>query len=63
MIFDSLDDAIEFDLHQWLSNQTNHLSPGSEREGEINGCFVHVDLFQSSLSPLIYHPAVVVLVN
>lgn len=62
MIFDSLD-VIEFDLHQWLSNQTNHLSLGSERGGEINGCVVHRDLFQLNLSPLIYLPVVVVLVS
>lgn len=61
VIFDSLD-VIEFDLHRWLSNQTNHLSLGSERAGEINGCVVHADLFQLNLSPLIYLPGAVVLV-
>lgn len=61
MIFDSLD-VIEFDLHRWLSNQTNHLSLGSEGGREMNGCVVHIDLFQLNLSLLIYHPGVVVLV-
>lgn len=32
VIFDSLD-VIEFDLHWWLSNQTNHLSHGSDWGG------------------------------
>lgn len=45
VIFDSLE-MIEFDLHQWLSNQTNHLSLGSEGGGEMNGCAGHADLFE-----------------